>query len=223
MNENPSLYVWNPRFSKGNNTNRLIQFTLTPFGGTNALSPNREMCIQILTALQIDALPLQWICTPFRTSYYSGDEASSKRWRIVWEMSMEIDRTIIQMPQLCYEFFEISEGGSYSSNPVEEGMELECRVIGDFQEMGDAERARSEIQRVKLDTNWWILNLSDRFIQLNLNLGRFGSEFFTQSFELGELIEHIIRENNGIPNNTEREDTWDIVFNEDGVNPQTEL
>lgn len=223
MNKNPSLYVWNPRFSKGTNTNRSIQFTLTPFAGTNALLLDRKTCIQILSALQIDALPLKWTYTPFRTSYYSGFEVSSKRWRIVWEMNMEIDRSIVQIPQLRNEFFEISEGGSYSNDSDEEKMELECLVIGDFQEICDVERVCIEIQRLKLDINWWVFNLSDQFIQLNLNLGLFGSKFFTQSFELGERIEHIIRKHNGIPNNTEREDTWDIVFNEDGVDPQTQF
>ena len=63
----------------------------------------------------------------------------------------------------------------------------------------------------------WTHDLDRQFVQLVAGLGRFAPDAFAKSFEPAERFDDIVRKHGGIPNKTEREDTWDIVFNENGV------
>ncbi|MDQ6867407.1 MAG: hypothetical protein M3178_02990 [Pseudomonadota bacterium] len=217
MSDTPTLYVCNPRLDPEDRTRRTLVFTLTPLGVTNTVSPDRKMCDEVLGTLRIKRVPLQWSCIPFRTSYYSAPSASgADRWRVVWAMSIEVDQPIAEVPRRRYEFFETS-GGGYSAAPVEETMDLEYRGIADFQRAAEAESARVEIQQVNPKASPWSHDLGGQFTQLVVGLGWFGPNMFAGPFEPGERVEGIIRKHGGIPNKTEREDTWDIVFNEDGT------
>jgi hypothetical protein len=188
-------------------------------GATNTVSLDRELCAEILSKLHLKQVPVRWSCAPFRTGYYSAPEAfGPHRWRVVWTISIEVDRAIAEIPRRRYECFEINAGGGYSIAPVEEAMSLEYRGIADFQHEQPAEAALAEIQRqLRPSVHGWSFPLDDQFVQLVVTLGPFGPDKFLGQFELGERIEGIMRAHGGIPNKTEREDTWDIVFNEDGT------
>jgi hypothetical protein len=62
-----------------------------------------------------------------------------------------------------------------------------------------------------------MLNLNNQFIQLQIDLGTDPPRGFATAMDWAVAAEQFCRDHGGIPNNDEREDEWDVVFNEDGI------
>jgi hypothetical protein len=217
MDKTPTLEVFNARLDSEDMRHRTLVMNLAPFGTTNTLSADRALSEEILRELRIKAAPVRWLSTPFRTEYYSDPEgAAADRWRIVWELRVEVDMSIAAVPLRRYEFFEVERGGGYAITPTEDSMNLEYRAIADFQQADAAEGASTEISRRFPDARISRLALGDQFVQLVATFGPFAPEMFSEQFDLGEGVSGIMRAHRGIPNKTEREDSWDIVYNEEG-------
>src|SRR4051812_25667684 len=125
MSDTPTLYACNVRPDHEDATGRTLVSTLAPLGATNTVSPDQELCSEILSKLHLRWVPIRWTCIPFRTSYYSDPEAvGPDRWRIVWTLSIKVDRTVAEIPRRRYECLEVKAGGEYSTAPPEEAMNL---------------------------------------------------------------------------------------------------
>jgi hypothetical protein len=216
MSDTPTLYAWNARLDPADASRHTVACTLTPLAATNTADPTRRTCEEVLEALRIARAPVRWTTTPFRTSYYSAPDATAdERWRVVWTLSMELDGPVDEVPRQQYEYFEVVEGGAYATDPPEAKRELDVRVIADFQDAEDAGRAAEAVRAVESEAGIRTYDLAGQFTQLEVSLGPAPPAALAVPFARGERVERICRDHGGIPNSTEREDTWDIVFDED--------
>jgi hypothetical protein len=216
MNDTPTLYACNSRLDLSDKTGRTLAVILTPLGATNTVSADQKMCEEILTGLRINRAVTGWRCAPFRTRYYESPEApESDRWRVAWDVFIQLDKSLLEVPRQKYDCFEINEGGAYSLTPTEELKSLNYRGIADFQDAGSAEKALEEFQESNNGLFGSRHNLGDQFIQIMVDLGRGAQDIDLIPLETSAKFEAICKKYGGICNKTEREDLWDIVYNQE--------
>jgi len=169
----------------------------------------------LLRDIGVDATPVEWSITPYRSSYYSEyddeDEAWRDRWRLVWCVQVAADR-LIDLPRLE----ELSIGtnardDSFSQNEaVDDAPTFKCLVVGDFEDEAARDQARSAVggddlrdMREQLGVGlptFTYLEVGDQFYQLQADLGSFPTAFYANGADYAMRVIEIYKSARGITN-----------------------
>jgi len=215
MSSVPTLYLWNPNLER---EGKELSFLLSPFGATNDIVQGRGLAQHVLDRLGISGQPVSWKVYPICTSYFAaGGSEGPEHWRLVWSMVIELDHRLEQVPALRHDYLEISEGGTFVPGARGPCADVPYWVVCDFDDEATALAAGNSIRQHQGDTRMVTVNLNDQFTQLQADLGTRPPHGF-QTMEAWALAaEQLCRDHGGIPNNDEREDEWDVVFHDGGI------
>ena len=196
-----ALHIWNPYI--GPDQPGKLEFILTRSDADAIAEGTKEFVEELLRDIGAKAEVIHWSIKPYRSNYYSdylGINDWRGTWEPIWKVAVETVSEFDPLPEINSPWIETNavDGSWLFTTRLRDDADINCLVISDFDDEEALRKVQVAIERgdfrelqERYSVGTPIFSRSEvlgKYKQLQIDLGKFPSEFFASGADYAESV-----------------------------------